>query len=94
MVVDPLQGGVGEHDVEILVEPTCDVALSEGETGHLSKSDLCPRQHRRRGVDADRLLGPQFLVEDLREIPRATPQVDDASTGHTVAQHEEVVEGV
>lgn len=94
MVVDPLQGRVGEHHVEILAEPIRDVALLEGEPGHLRKSDLRPGQHGRRRVDADRLFRLEFLVEDLREVSRAAPQVDHASTGDGMAQHEEVVEGL
>ena len=92
MVVDPLERRVGEHEVEALVEPGGDVALGEGEPGHVGVRRLGPGQHRRRRVDPDRLLGRHLLVQDLGQVARAAPEVDDAPARDGVAQRQEIVE--
>jgi hypothetical protein len=46
VVVDPLQRGIGEHQIEILTEPCGDVARGKGKPGHVLVVGGGARQHR------------------------------------------------
>ena len=55
VIVHPLEGRVGEDQIEISAEPRADVAHGEGQAGNVTVIGLGVGQHGLRGVDADRL---------------------------------------
>ncbi len=92
VVVDPLEGRVGEHEVEVLAEPVGDVALAKESPG-TSANAVCARASIAGDESiSDRLLGLHLLVEDLGQVAGPAAQIDDTPTGDGMAQHEEIVE--
>ena len=96
MVVDPLQRGVGEDEVDVLVEPGGDVALRERESRHVRDD----RPAARASMAGDESMPTvsaacMLLVQDGGQVARAAPEVDHAAaraTGST--QRQQVVEGL
>ena len=94
MVVDPLQGGVGEDEVEPLAEPRLDVPLGEGQPGTSPCVGSGACQHRLGGVDAHGLGRLHALVQLRREVAGPATEVDHPPAGNRDAQGDQIVEGL
>ena len=92
MIVDPLQRGIGEDELQALAEPGRDVALLERQSFDVAVRGLGALEHGGRGVDTHCFLGVHLLVEDLRQVPGPATQIDHLSTRHGMTQHQQVVE--
>src|SRR3954451_18593421 len=92
MVVDPVQRGVGEYEVDRLRgRPARDVA--EREAHAVAGVLAAPLEHGRRGVEADRPRGASPLVQRARELARPAAEVDDTAAGTRIHQVEQIEEG-
>src|SRR5262249_53288551 len=91
VIVDPVQRRVREHEVERARGlPALDRGALEGET--LARVRRALREHRRGGIDPDRLARGEALVEDGRELARAAAEIDDAHARPRRDEREEVEE--
>ena len=75
MVRNPLQAGVGEHEVVVAVRcPGCEIALLEAETWSGPLRRL--RQHVRGRVDADHVGDLELARRTCRQLTGAAAEVD------------------
>ena len=94
MIVDPLQRGVGEHQIEILTEPRLDIAQGKRQTRDVSVIGVGARQHRLGGVDPDGFGRLHPRMQFRREVTGATPKVDHPTARNGLTKSEQIVEGL
>jgi len=90
VVLEPLEGGVREHEVELARERS-NVPLLEAEPAACMGNRL--REHGLGAVEAEGAGGPGAFVEDPGELASATAEVNSSPAGHRFDQGEEVEEG-
>ena len=91
VVVDPVQRGVREHEVEGLGgRPLGNVAELEGQAfARVRRASL---EHRARGVEPERGARSGPLVQRAGELAGAATEIDDAPPGARLDQVEQVEE--
>ena len=94
MVVDPLQRCVGEHEIEPLVEPVAMSPCTKERPATSPYADWARASMAGEESMPTVSLGLHLLVQDLGQIARPAPEIDDAPAGHGMAQHQQIVEGL